>query len=398
MVSEYESLRRSGVGDELLAQFSDPRQAEMLTRWDMVSAPPDILVTNYSMLNAMLMRDLEDPLFDSTRDWVRRHDGVFTLVVDELHLYRGTAGSEVAMIIRNLLSRLGLAPDSPNLRCIGTSASLSDDASGLAYLEAFFGLPRSSFYVTAGTPRQLEAQLPLSREEVLHSVAGLQGPSEPQLSLAWASASRSPQPSPRPVERSGAPGPELRSCQRSLSGSSAGQIPTASPWPSHWKRWKPSRGRQRASPSGLICSPGRCVACGRAPTPAAIGWRAGEPCRVSQALPDTCVNLQVRGRILELLYCYECGDVSLGGYIAGDEEGTLLLTSTPVDIPAKAGDFVFRRPHSLYVWYRPGRLQTRRRWSHVGPDGSQVELAFAEAAWDPMLGALTPGASSAGPA
>ena len=32
----------------------------MLTRWDMVRAPPDILVTNYSMLNAMLMRQLEE--------------------------------------------------------------------------------------------------------------------------------------------------------------------------------------------------------------------------------------------------------------------------------------------------------------------------------------------------
>ncbi len=56
--------------DEFLSQFSDPRTGEMLTRWDMIAAPPDVLVTNYSMLNAMLMRELEDPLFDKTRRWI----------------------------------------------------------------------------------------------------------------------------------------------------------------------------------------------------------------------------------------------------------------------------------------------------------------------------------------
>ena len=44
------------AGEDLTAQMSDPRVAEMVTRWDMVAAPPDILVTNYSMLNVMLMR------------------------------------------------------------------------------------------------------------------------------------------------------------------------------------------------------------------------------------------------------------------------------------------------------------------------------------------------------
>ena len=150
----------------LLDQFPDPTQGEMLVRWDMVAAPPDLLVTNYSMLNAMLMRDIEEPLFEATRQWIE-DGGTFTLVVDELHLYRGTAGSEVAMIIRNLLSRLGLAPDSPNLRCIATSASLSDDHSGVSYLEGFFGVPRSSFHLTAGAPRQLGAELPLSRADLV---------------------------------------------------------------------------------------------------------------------------------------------------------------------------------------------------------------------------------------
>ena len=76
-------------------------------RWDMVETPPDILVTNYSMLNAMLMRDHEEAVFEKTRAWLDASTtNVFTLVVDELHLYRGTQGSEVAMVVRNLLGWL----------------------------------------------------------------------------------------------------------------------------------------------------------------------------------------------------------------------------------------------------------------------------------------------------
>ena len=71
MVQEYEALASAGTTEEDLAQFSDPRAHEMLTRWDMIASPPDILVTNYSMLNAMLMRELEQPLFTQTADWLR---------------------------------------------------------------------------------------------------------------------------------------------------------------------------------------------------------------------------------------------------------------------------------------------------------------------------------------
>ena len=43
---------------------------EAWSRWDMQDAPPDVLITNYSMLNIMLMRDVEDPIFDQTRQWL----------------------------------------------------------------------------------------------------------------------------------------------------------------------------------------------------------------------------------------------------------------------------------------------------------------------------------------
>jgi DEAD/DEAH box helicase domain-containing protein len=76
---------------------------EMWSRWDMQEAPPDILITNYSMLNIMLMRDVEAPIFDMTRAWLQQDEAnIFHLVVDELHSYRGTPGTEVGYILRVL--------------------------------------------------------------------------------------------------------------------------------------------------------------------------------------------------------------------------------------------------------------------------------------------------------
>jgi hypothetical protein len=125
--------------------------AEMWSRWDMQEAPPDILITNYAMLNIMLMRSMETPIFDQTRQWLAQsRDHVFHLVVDELHTYRGTPGTEVAYLIRVLLDRLGIAADSSQLRIIASSASLESGTAGLQYLEQFFGRDRDRFRVVGG--------------------------------------------------------------------------------------------------------------------------------------------------------------------------------------------------------------------------------------------------------
>ncbi|MCW2283799.1 hypothetical protein M2323_001769 [Rhodoblastus acidophilus] len=114
---------------------------EMVSRWDMQHRPPDILVSNPSMLGAMLSREVEDPIFDQTRAWIESNpDACFFLVFDELHLMRGSAGTETAFLIKSLLVRLGL--DLPQnmhkLRMLASSASLPLDderaADSLAYL------------------------------------------------------------------------------------------------------------------------------------------------------------------------------------------------------------------------------------------------------------------------
>src|SRR6185503_15830480 len=132
--------------------------AEMWSRWDMQDAPPDLLITNYSMLNIILMRGIETGIFDTTRRWLESDSSrVFHLVVDELHTYRGTPGTEVAYLLRVLLDRLGLGPGSEQLRIIASSASLDGGERGVNYLQEFFGRDRSRFFVERGTPQTPDA-------------------------------------------------------------------------------------------------------------------------------------------------------------------------------------------------------------------------------------------------
>lgn len=103
---------------------------EMLSRWDMQETPPDLLVTNASMLGAMLSREVEEPIFETTRKWLEENDDAyFYLVFDELHLIRGSSGTEVSFLVKSLIQRLGL--DRPGhrhkLRILASSASLPMD-------------------------------------------------------------------------------------------------------------------------------------------------------------------------------------------------------------------------------------------------------------------------------
>lgn len=80
--------------------------------------PPDILLTNYVMLEYILTRPEEQPLVTACRD-------LRFLVFDELHTYRGRQGADVAMLIRRTREATG----SSNLICVGTSATLSSAGS-----------------------------------------------------------------------------------------------------------------------------------------------------------------------------------------------------------------------------------------------------------------------------
>lgn len=151
----------NGLSDSpnnLIAFYPRLDGAEMRTRFDMQVAPPDIMITNYSMLSIMLMREVDSGIFDKTKDWLNcddefsknlslekknkeKENRVFHLIIDELHLYRGTAGTEVAYLLKLILDRLGLHPNHPQLRILASSASLDDnDPKSIDFVQDFFGV------------------------------------------------------------------------------------------------------------------------------------------------------------------------------------------------------------------------------------------------------------------
>ena len=148
----HQDAQAVGAGSPAGRFFQSMDGAEMWSRWDMQDTPPDILITNYSMLNIMLMRAVETSIFDQTRAWIEQSSQhVFYLVVDELHTYRGTPGTEVAYLLRVLIDRIGLTPNSDQLRVISSSASLESGVAGLDYLEQFFGRDQNRFRVIGGS-------------------------------------------------------------------------------------------------------------------------------------------------------------------------------------------------------------------------------------------------------
>ncbi|MCI3918744.1 DEAD/DEAH box helicase [Paenibacillus sp. TRM 82003] len=129
VIGSYQSGKRKGKQrisrnwDQRLK--TQPNDRELLTRHEMQETCPDILITNYSMLEYMLIRPIERPIFQQTKDWLAANENnQLILVLDEAHMYRGTGGAEVALLIRRLMARLGIKRE--RLRCILTSASLGE--------------------------------------------------------------------------------------------------------------------------------------------------------------------------------------------------------------------------------------------------------------------------------
>lgn len=96
--------------------------------------PPDILLTNYKMLDYLLLRDADRALWKTTTAETLRY-----LVVDELHTFDGAQGTDLACLIRRLRDHLGIED---GLACVGTSATLGGgEASALLrrYAAEVFG-------------------------------------------------------------------------------------------------------------------------------------------------------------------------------------------------------------------------------------------------------------------
>jgi hypothetical protein len=141
-----------------------------MTRHEMVHDPstgqghaPDVLVTNYSMLEYMLMRPFERPLFEETARWLREPGRRASCWSSTRRTCTGRApGAEVGFLLRRLRMRLGLTEQPERLRVICTSASLGAGEEArervLDFAADLTGKPRESFRVVTSqretpTPR-----------------------------------------------------------------------------------------------------------------------------------------------------------------------------------------------------------------------------------------------------
>ncbi|UXW85679.1 DEAD/DEAH box helicase [Microbacterium azadirachtae] len=85
-------------------------------RQEILASPPDILLTNYVMLDLVMTRP------DERRSLIQAAKGLQFLVLDELHTYRGRQGADVGMLVRRLRE---VCDADDTLQCVGTSATMS---------------------------------------------------------------------------------------------------------------------------------------------------------------------------------------------------------------------------------------------------------------------------------
>jgi DEAD/DEAH box helicase domain-containing protein len=412
---------------ELRYQFPslDDDAGECWDRWTMQATPPDILVTNYSMLNIMLMRAIEERIFDQTAAWLRqdrRH--VFHLVVDELHSYRGTQGTEVAYLLRLLLRRLGLTPDSPQLRFLASSASLEVDRAGLAYLEGFFGLPGSAFSVRGGQPPEATPSPPLPLAGTASSFLSFRSdwgtnPAEAVARLAGGLGVA--------ITPTGAPAATLGVVLKAAKVPEAVREGYERPErPDQLGRRVFGEGTDREAVAGLLQAlavardgpgrddsaplplrahlffrnvPGLWACCDRRCNQVDPAGRAGnEPRAVGRLFAAPRLACDCGARVLDILVCQCCGEVYLGGFRRHvgspfelvHDQPDLERVPSPVLQPKRNGQYAVFWPSDEdpmdIVWDQSPR---RRRWTRASLDvatgqlttGGDVEKAEAFNGW-----------------
>lgn len=377
-------------GDDDLRYFV-PRLdgAEMRSRWDMIDYPPDILITNYSMLNVMLLRERDGRFFDSTRRWLDNPANVFTLIVDELHTYRGTAGTEVAYLLRTLKRRLGLHDRPEQFRVLAASASL-DPARDKEYLHQFFDAEPGTFNFVAGastTPD--DYQTPPAVDPAILAAADAAAAVADGRAAGVVSALRGV------LHGDGAGGAKTLSqvAQEIFPGtpSEVSESAIANVLAGLAQDPQPHDPKFRAhlffrNVVGMwACSDPACSAVADPQTDRTVGKLYAEP----------ATRCECGARVLELLYCQNCGDVLLGGFAPeGELQKPAVNTMLLADVPelAKLPDQVaLQRTADNYLVYWPrseGSLSNldSTTWAR---DNNAVTYAFRPSKLVPSSGEIS---------
>ncbi|MFW6271344.1 MAG: DEAD/DEAH box helicase, partial [Bacillota bacterium] len=98
---------------------NQPLENELIAREQMKASPPHILLTNYAMLEYLILRPEDHTFFDGkyANNWK-------FIVLDEAHTYTGAKAIEMSMLLRRLKARV--VPETDSLKCIATSATIGN--------------------------------------------------------------------------------------------------------------------------------------------------------------------------------------------------------------------------------------------------------------------------------
>ena len=161
-----EGAREAAESFTLLNPGQPQLPNELLSRAEMRAAPPHLLLTNYAMLEYLLLRPADIDLFEGGYGGHWRF-----IVLDEAHVYDGAKAAEVAMLLRRLRDRV--ARDH-SLRCVATSATVGDNPQAVTdFAHRLFDAP---FEWMPGEP---ERQDLVSATRISIPVAPFWGPLDP---------------------------------------------------------------------------------------------------------------------------------------------------------------------------------------------------------------------------
>jgi DEAD/DEAH box helicase domain-containing protein len=351
--------------------FAVPQAGEMTTRWDMLETAPDVLISNTSMLNIMLLRENEESLLSQTKEWLQSDpENKFTLIVDELHSYRGTSGAEVGITIRNFLNRIGLTCDSDQLRIIATTASIDDSEKGQQFVERFFGVKKESFKFLTGNKNTEFKRFGYEEHSLLAEAIGAvqkeyNEPDTPQT---------------------------LKDLEKYLT-----DVCKIDNFNDFLKAIlnKSNRDAENPLPTFRLHSFFKQIegiwACINKNCDEVAPEFKYETRKVGKLFSTPTLQCGCGSRVLELLYCYECGDLSFGGYIQTTDSEVcseeIFLCSTPGDGSMQTKAPVGHRKHTQYRWIWPNNIRgvntSDRKWTH---QPNTIEFIGCEV--DPISGHL----------
>lgn len=157
---DYEGKLRFGLyngntPETVRVDPADHKNPEVRSRRHLRASPPQMLVTNATMLEYMLVRSIDRPILEASQGKLR------WIIIDEAHTYVGSAAAEISLLLRRVLHAFGVRGD--DVRFVATSATIGgDDAdaqAGLAqYLADLAGIPVSRVVTVTG--RRLCPPLP----------------------------------------------------------------------------------------------------------------------------------------------------------------------------------------------------------------------------------------------